>query len=198
MHRSGAAARARACLWLCSGCQGAQMRRLGRNLITPDDHITPKSESVSFLPSRLRFGAPVAKLVKAWVLCTQDRGVRYQTHARAIDGPHTRSPVVVVDPHPLEQFEPRLVHNFCPFFVLATTPVPVSKSINQSINRSIDQSINRSIDQSISRSTSFFFSYTVDTFLFSIYHTHLHHLKRSRPGTPSPAPSPRPARLRSP
>lgn len=177
MHRSGAAARARACLWLCSDCQGAQMRRLGRNLITPDDHMTPKSESVSFLPSRLRFGAPVAKLVKAWVLCTQDRGVRYQTHARAIDGPHTRSPVVVVDPHPLEQFEPRLVHNFCPFFVLATTPVPVSKSINQSTS---------------------FFSYTVDTFLFSIYHTHLHHLKRSRPGTPSPAPSPRPARLRSP
>lgn len=78
----------------------------------------------------------MAKLVKAWVLCTQDRGVRYQTLARAIDGPHTRSPVVVVDPHPLEQFEPRLVHNFCPFFVLATTPV------NQSINRSIDQSIN--------------------------------------------------------
>ena len=174
MHRSCAAARARACLWLCSGCQGAQMRRLGRNLITPDDLMTPKSESVSFLPSRLRFGAPVAKLVKAWVLCTQDRGVRYQTHARAIDGPHTRSPVVV-DPHPLEQFEPRLVHNFCPFFVRATTPV------NQSINRSTS-----------------FFSYTVDTFLFSIYHTHLHHLKRSRPGTPSPAPSPRPARLRSP
>ena len=75
----------------------------------------------------------MAKLVKAWVLCTQDRGVRYQTHARAIDGPHTRSPVVVVDPHPLEQFEPRLVHNFLPIFC-ARHDTRARLEINQSIN----------------------------------------------------------------